>query len=381
MVEMTERLRGGALPAREFALERFYARWEFAVAHNLSASDVEPVGLADLLALADDECAALWDGLRLGYTESAGHPLLRAEIAALYDAAGPGDVLTFAGAEEGILLAMNALVRAGDHAVVVTPAYQSLYDVARAIGAEATAVPLRAEEGWRLDVDRVLEEVRPRTRLVVVNFPNNPTGALPSPGEMRRLQAGCAERGARLFSDEVYRGVEPEAGLRLPAATDLGADDLSLGVMSKAYGLAGLRIGWIVCRDEDVLRRIAALKDYTTICSSAPSELLAVIALRARDVLIARATEIVAHNRALLDAFFDDHADRVRWVPPRGGTTAFPRLIDRDADAFCARLAADDGVLLLPGSRFDVPGGHFRIGLGRRGIEAGLEVVGERLRG
>ncbi|HUG39422.1 MAG TPA: aminotransferase class I/II-fold pyridoxal phosphate-dependent enzyme [Longimicrobiales bacterium] len=368
------------LPLRPFALERFYARWEFAVAHNLSASDVEPVSLAELLALADPGSAALWAALRLGYTESAGHPLLREEIARLYERVSAGDVLTVSGAEEGILLSVGALVGPGDHVVVVAPAYQSLHDVARARGADASLVWLEAANGWRLDADRVLDALTPSTRLVVVNFPNNPTGSLPGAAEFQRLCAECAERGIRFFSDEVYRGVEPERGTRLPAAADLGEGAISLGVMSKAYGLAGLRIGWIACRDPVVLHRVGALRDYTTICSSAPSEILAIMALRAGDVLIDRAREIVSHNRALLADFFAAHADTVRWVPPRAGTTAFPELIGRDADAFCGRLAAEDGVLLLPGSSFDVPGGHFRVGLGRRGIERGLELLGGRLR-
>lgn len=368
------------LPVRPFALERFYARWEFEVAHNLSASDVEPVGLGELLALADAESAALWDGLRLGYTESAGHPLLRREIARLYERAAPEDVLTFAGAEEGILLTVAALVGAGDHVVVVAPAYQSLHDVARGRGADVSLVWLDAARGWALDVEEVIAELRPSTQLVVVNFPNNPTGALPEPGDFRRLHSACAERGIRLFSDEVYRGVELDPGRRLSAAADLGERDISLGVLSKAYALAGLRIGWIICRDHDVLRGVAALRDYTTICSSAPSEILSIIALRAGPTLLERSRGIIRDNLALWTDFADAHPERIRWTPPQGGTTAFPALPGRDTDPFCERLAAEDGVLLLPGSMFDLPGEHFRAGLGRRGIETGLNLLSERLR-
>ncbi|MBW3553188.1 MAG: aminotransferase class I/II-fold pyridoxal phosphate-dependent enzyme [Gemmatimonadetes bacterium] len=377
---MTQDSHPTPLPPRPFALERFYARWEFDVAHNLSASDVEPVGLGELLALADAESAALWDGLRLGYTESAGHPLLRWEIARLYERAVPEDVLTFAGAEEGILLTAAALVGAGEHVVVVAPVYQSLHDVARARGADVSLVWLDPDRGWELDVDRVIAELRPSTRLLVVNFPNNPTGALPEEAEFRRLHSACAERGIRVFSDEVYRGVELDPGRKLPAAADLGDRDISLGVMSKAYALAGLRIGWIVCRDRDVLRRVAALKDYTTICSSAPSEILSIMALRAGPTLLERSREIIRENLALWADFADAHPERIRWTPPRGGTTVFPALAGRDTDAFCERLAAEDGVLLLPGSMFDLPGEHFRAGLGRRGIGTGLNLLSERLR-
>ena len=368
------------LPPRPFALERFYARWEFEVTHNLSASDVEPVALRELLALADRETASLWDRLRLGYTESAGHPLLRREIARLYDGATPEDVLTLAGAEEGILLTVAATVGPGDHVVVVAPAYQSLHEVARARGADVTLVWLEEDRGWELDVDRVLAELRSSTRLLVVNFPNNPTGALPGEADFRRLHSACAERGVRLFSDEVYRGVELDPGRRLPAAAELGERDVSLGVMSKAYALAGLRIGWIVCRDPDLVRRVAALRDYTTICSSAPSEILSIMALRAGARLLERSRAIIRENLALWTDFAEAHREQVRWTPPKGGTTAFPRLPGRDTVAFCEGLAARDGVLLLPGSTFDLPGEHVRVGLGRRGIGTGLNLLSERLR-
>ena len=367
-------------PIRPFALERFYARWEFAVEHNLSASDVEPLALTELLGMADSETTALWRDLRLGYTESAGHPLLREEIARLYDHVRADDVLTFSGAEEGILLALGGLLEPGDHVVVVTPAYQSLHEVARARGVDVTRVPLEPDDGWRLDVDRVLGATRPATRMVVVNFPNNPTGALPDGAPFRRLHEGCVGRGIRLFSDEVYRGVELDAGLRLPAAADLGDRHLSLGVMSKAYALAGLRIGWIACRDPHVIHRLAALRDYTTICSSAPSEILALMALRAGERILSRSRAIITENLEAVTRLVGRHPDRIRWTPPRGGTTAFPALVGRDTEAFCERLAGADGVLLLPGSVFDMPGERVRLGLGRRGIEEGLEILDRRLR-
>ena len=167
----------------EFALERYFARWEFAVEHLLCASDVEGYPMSDLVALAGDEERRLWDGLRLGYTESTGHPLLRAEIASLYRRVDPDEVLVFAGAEEAIFCLINVLVGPGDHVVVTWPGYQSLHEVARAAGAEVAFHELREADGWALDADRLLEAVTPATRLVVVNVPHNPTGMLPPGGK------------------------------------------------------------------------------------------------------------------------------------------------------------------------------------------------------
>ena len=358
----------------DFALERFFARWEFAVRHLLCASDVEGWRMADLLELADDETGALWADLRLGYTEAPGHPLLRAEIARLYDTLDADDVLVFAGAEEAIFCLSNVLLGRGDHAVVTWPGYQSLYEVGRATGADVDLHELREADGWALDPERLIATLRPATRLVVVNAPHNPTGMLPSAAQWRRLTEELAARRIHLLADEVYRFLELDPADRLTAGADAFERGISLGVMSKSFALAGLRIGWLATRDRDLLARRAAFKDYTTICSSAPSEILALIGLRARDEVLARSRSIVAGNLERLDRLFADHADRLAWVRPRGGSIAFPRLIDREPiDAFAARLVEQEGVLLLPGSQFGYPGNHFRIGFGRLDLPTAVD--------
>ncbi len=361
----------------DFALERFFARWEFAVRHLLCASDVEGWPMSELLALADDETAAMWAGLRLGYTESTGHPLLRAEVASLYDALAPDDVLIFAGAEEAIFCLANVVLGPGDHAVVTWPGYQSLYEVGRSAGAEVDLHELHEAHGWALDVERLLGGLRLTTKLVVVNAPHNPTGMLPTHAEWSRLTGELADRGIHLLADEVYRFLEVDEATRLPAGADTFDRGISLGVMSKSFAMAGLRIGWLATRDRELLARCAAFKDYTTICSSAPSEVLALIGLRARDQVLARSRAIVATNLPRLDGFFADHGDRFAWVRPRGGSIGFPRLLgDESIDAFTARLVEAEGVLLLPGSAFGHQGNHFRIGFGRTDLPdavAGLE--------
>lgn len=355
----------------DFTLERYFARWEFAARHVLCASDVEPYRMSGLLELADDDSRRRWESLSLGYTESAGLPALRQEIAALYDGAGPEGTLVFAGAEEAVFLTMHATLEAGDHAVVVWPAYQSLYEVARSIGASVTLVPLDAAR-WSLDVDAVAAAIRPNTRVIVINSPHSPTGMQLAPAELARLVSLAELHGIRLFSDEVYRFLEHGAPA-LPPAASLSPNAVSLGVMSKAFGLAGVRIGWIAARDARLLARLAALKDYTTICSSAPSEVLALIALRARDRVLARARGIIDANLARLDVFFAAHADRFDWVRPRAGSVCFPRLLDGDVDRFASELVEREGVLLLPASQFGYPGNHFRVGYGRCDVPAALD--------
>lgn len=364
----------------DFALERYFARWEFAVRHVACASDVEGWSMAELLALADGETRAMWDALTLGYTESSGHPKLREAIAGLYETLAADDVLVFAGAGEAIYCLFASSVDSGDHLIVTWPGYQSLYDVARSVGAQVSLHVLREEDGWSLDVDRLIRSFRPTTRMVVVNAPHNPTGMLPTVAEWQRLAAACADAGIRLVADEVYRYLEHDGAETLPTGADLGERNISIGVMSKSLAMAGLRIGWLASRDRAVLERCARMKDYTTICSSAPSEILALIALRALDQVLARSRSIVASNLALADDFIARHPDTFSWVRPRGGSIGFPRLIPggragSSGDAFAASLVEQTGVLLLPSTTFGFGDSHFRLGLGRTDLPASLDAM------
>ncbi|ADB29199.1 aminotransferase class I and II [Kribbella flavida DSM 17836] len=364
----------------EFRLETYFSRWEFGARFHLTASDAQTLPLSELLALADDDGRERWESLALGYTETRGLPALREEIARTYEHVVPEDVLCFAGAEEALYLAMRTLLAPGDHVVVLTPNYQAAETVPLEI-CDVTGVALRAEDDWALDVDAIEQALRPATRMVSVNFPNNPTGALPSPEAWHRLVRLCDARGITLFSDEVYRGLELDRA-SLPQATDLSPSALSLNVMSKAYGLPGLRIGWIACRDRSVLDRLERAKHYTTICNSAPSEVLALIALRARDRLLSRNREIVARNLPVFDEFFRGYPDLFEWAPPQGGCVCYPRYAGADGvEAMCADLVEQAGVLLLPSSIYrseltETPQDRFRLGVGRLDPEPALAAWG-----
>lgn len=362
------------MPIPDFKLERYFARWEFAAPHLLCASDVEGLPMAELLALADDETRALWDGLRLGYTEAAGHPLLRAEIASLYGGVHPDEVLVFAGAEEAIYAFMRTALGPGDRVVATWPGYQSLYEVARDAGAEVDLLPLDRENGWALDPNLLRSTLAPTTRAIVLNFPHNPTGALPDRATFDAVVEIAREAGVLLFSDEVYRYLEHDPADRLPPAVEEYERGVSLGVMSKSFALAGLRIGWLATHDHDLLRRVASYKDYTSICNSAPSELLALMALRARNAVLERSRRIIADNLALLDPFFRQWEGVLGWVRPRAGSTAFPRFVPPvEIERLAAELVEEEGVLILPGTLLDYPGAHFRIGFGRTGLPAALD--------
>ncbi len=371
-----------ALP--EFRLEAHFARWEFAARHNLAASDAQSLALPQLLALADPADRAAFDAAWLGYTETRGAPDLRAAIADTYDRRPAEDILCFAGAAEAIYASMRVLLGPNDHAIVVTPNYQAAETVPLSICA-VTGVPLDPADGWSLDPDRVQAAIRPETRLVSINFPHNPTGKILERDRFDALVALCRRHGLWLFSDEVYRPLGPENTLHLPQAADAYERGLSLGVMSKAYGLPGLRIGWIACADRAVLARLERYKHYLSICNAAPSERLAVIALKARDAILARNRSLVTANLALLDAFFADHAELFDWTRPDGGCVAYPRYRGADGvEAFASRLVEEAGVLVLPSSIYRSELGEtafdrFRIGFGRSNLGEGLAALGAHL--
>lgn len=358
-------------------VETYFSRWEFTARFHMTASDAQTMTLGELLALGDDQDRAAFENLSLGYTTTYGDPALREVIAQTYEGVDAGEILCFAGAEEAIFLAMNVLLEADDHAVVVTPNYQSTETVPLAL-CEITGVALDPDDDWALDLDQVKAAIRPNTRVVSVSFPNNPTGKVISAASFSELVGMCDKRGIHLFSDEVHRGLERDPARTLPQAADLSGRSLSLNVTSKALGLPGLRIGWIACRDRTLLSRLERAKHYTTICSSAPSEALARIALKARTTILDRIRALVERNTRIFDAFFAEFPDLFEWRPPDGGCFAFPRYLGAEGvEEFCARLVREVGVLLLPSSIFwseltPTPTDRFRIGIGRASPEEGL---------
>ena len=359
----------------DFRLEVYLGRWEFAARHHLTASDAETLTVGELLELADDDGA--FARLPLSYTPTRGTPALLEAIAGLYERVAPEHVLTFAGAEEAMFWALGELVGPGEHAVVTVPNYQSMESLTVATGAAVDGLVLRPEDGWALDLDELERRLRPETRLVAVNFPNNPTGALPAPETFTRLVELCDERGIRLFSDEVYRGLELDPARTLPQAADLSPRALSLNVMSKAYGLPGLRIGWLAAHDHDLLDRLERRKHYTSICNAGPSEFLAALALRHGEAIRARNRGIIEANLPVFDAFFARWDELFAWEHPHGGCVCFPRYLGGDVSSFCRALVDKAGVVLLPSDIYAselgaVPGDRFRIGVGRRDPEPAL---------
>lgn len=330
-----------------------------------------PVG--ELLGLEPDAETRL-RALRLNYTETPGGEALRRAIASHYAHGDPEAILVHSGSEEAISNFFNAVLERGDHAIVQFPAYQSHYSLPEALGAEVSRWNSNLDDAGSPDVDQLQAMVRPRTRAIVLTTPNNPTGYAFSRAQIDAVVTLARQHGLWLFSDEVYRGTEREAE-RIPAACDLYERGVSLGGLSKTYGLAGLRIGWVATQDAALRERMAALKDYSSICNSAPSELLAELALRNSDRIVERVRAIVARNLDCLDEFFARRSDRFAWRRPRAGTTSFTRYLGGSSEAFCGELVERAGILLLPSVLFDAGDEHVRFGYGRANLPEALTAL------
>ncbi|MHA1169025.1 MAG: aminotransferase class I/II-fold pyridoxal phosphate-dependent enzyme, partial [Candidatus Hodarchaeales archaeon] len=247
----------------------------------------------------------------------------------------------------------------------------SLYEIAKSIGCEISRWTMDSEKDWDLDLNQLVSSISPQTKVIIINFPHNPTGGMVDEKKFTEIIDVARNKDLYIFSDEVYRFLEFE-GKTLPPACDLYDRAVSLGVMSKAFGLAGLRIGWIATRDK-ILDKMAAFKDYTTICNSTHGEFLAELALRNKSSILERNLKIISSNLKLLDDFFKKNREIMTWNRPKAGSIAFPRLKNGLSSSDLSRdVLADKGVMLLPGKLFDYGDSHFRIGYGRKSMPEAL---------
>ena len=376
-------------PMRDFGLEVYFSHWEFSARHHMTASDLESMNVSDLLAMGTSEQVAGFHTQWLGYTQTWGAPELRAQIASTYDHMVPENILCLAGAGEGLYAVPKVLLNSSDHVIVPTPNYQGAETVPLSV-CEVSGVPLRRDTnarcGWRLEIDDIKAAIRPNTKLLSLNFPQNPTGILIPRTDLEELIVLCRSRGIYIFCDEVYRGVELDLNDQMPQIADVYEKGISLNVLSKAYGLPALRIGWIASQDKELLLKVERYKHYLSICNSGPSESLALIALKSKHKILQRNRKLLLENVVLLETLFDDYPGLFEWHRPLGGCVAFPRYTGPDGgEEFCRKLIEESGVLLLPSSIYkselaDIPNDHFRIGFGRDQVfKEGLAAMREHL--
>lgn len=361
----------------DFKLEVFFSKYEFTAPYLLAQSDCESMSIEELLGFeagAEEQFKQLW----LGYTEVPGSPTLRRQIAKLYQRVNEEGILVHVGAQEAIFNFMNVALEPGDHVICQFPIYQSLYEVAKSIGCEVSMWQLKqGEKGWELDLDELKSLMKPNTKLLVINTPNNPTGYTLNLTEIQAITELAREQGWLIFSDEVYQGLE-ETPPNFFA--DHYENAVSLGVMSKAYGLAGLRVGWIATQNQELYDKMARFKHYTTICTSGPSEFLAEIALRHGHQILTRNRAIIQSNQQLANSFFQRHTELFTNNVPQSGPVAFHKVhTDQPIEQFCEKLVDQTGVLLLPATVYDLSEPYVRMGYGRRSFAECLKRFEEYL--
>ncbi|MDX1413368.1 MAG: pyridoxal phosphate-dependent aminotransferase [Candidatus Promineifilaceae bacterium] len=358
-----------------FATEHFFARYEFNTPYQLCNSDCETVAIAELLQMAGVSLEDL-GRLALGYTESQGNPQLREAVAESYALAEADDIIILGSPVEGIYLAARALLEPGDEVIVLTPAYDALINMfAHVVGSENVKKWsfAAADTTWELDFEQLQGLVSAQTKLIVVNFPHNPTGFLPSREQMQELVEFASAHDLWLFYDEMYFGLVHSRTAEIPSAADVSERAVVLSGLSKTYGLPGLRSGWLVVQDEALRQNILNWKFYTSICPPAPSEFLALAAWRVREQLRARNIAQIESNLRLADAFFDRWSSMFTWRRPLAGSVALVGMDVPSVTAFAERLADEAGVLIHPAVTLGSDDRHARFGFGRAGFAEALQ--------
>ncbi len=351
-----------------FKLERYFAKYEFSAKYLLCSSDCDGLPQKQILSYADSETKSLWENLHLGYTESLGLPRLREEVSKLYKSISKDEVLIVT-PEEGIFIALQTILKKGDHVVCVFPGYQSLYSIAESLGCEVSKWMPNEEKGWYFDPADLEKLIKPNTKLIIVNFPHNPTGYLASKVDYEKIISLAKEKNIYLFSDEMYRFLEYDSADRLDSASDIYENAVSLFGVSKTFGLAGLRIGWLTTKNKELYTQFSTYKDFTTICSSAPSEILSLIALKARDKIIKNNLNKINKNISVLEDFIKRNAKIFSWVKPKAGTICFPKInLDISSYDFCEKVVKNIGIMLLPSTVYDFGDKHVRVGFGRKNL-------------
>jgi aspartate/methionine/tyrosine aminotransferase len=363
-----------------FATEHFFARYEFTTPYQLCNSDCETLSVGELLEMAD-VTSEEFGRLSLGYTESLGNPELRESIASAYASIHPEDVVILGTPIEGIYLAARAGFNPGDE-VVLCPAYDALINMFEHVVGAGNVKKWRFKPGatrWELDFDELNRLISSKTRMLVVNFPHNPTGFLPSPTQLGQLINTVNKHGLILFCDEMYFGLVHQGTQPIPSAAELCPRSVVLSGLSKTYGLPGLRSGWLIVQDQTLRDEFVNWKFYTSICPPAPTEFLTAAAWKVRNQLRARSLVQIKHNLKLADVFFARWPELFTWRRPQAGSTALVGMHVPSVEAYAEKMAREAGVLIQPATTLGWDDQHFRMGLGRAAFGVALEKFEEYL--
>ncbi len=363
-----------------FELERIQSLYENTVDYNLTESGFHPFTLRELLA--PDQLDEIEETV-LGYGQTNGSLEIRKQIAALYPAQGPDNVLVTNGSSEANFVACHTLLEPGDEVVMMVPNYMQIWGIAEEMGAKPVAFHLREENGWAPDLDELRRLVTDRTRMIAVCNPNNPTGYSLTDAEMMEIAAIADRAGSWVYADEVYRGAELD-GVELKSFVGLGERVVVNGGLSKAYALPGLRLGWLV-GPADIVGSSWAYHDYTSITAGILSHKIGSIVLspQVRPRILERNRAMLRSNLQLTLNWAGSFGDLLRFVPPKAGGMAFMHYnFDINSTELADWLRKEHSVFILAGDCFGMDQ-YFRIGIGAEAgyLQSGLKVLRNALSG
>lgn len=359
---------------KDFLLERYFAKHEFTAKYLLSSSDCDGFEMNYVLENASKEELSLWSNMKLGYTDSQGSPELRESILQHYNSESIDNVVVASPGELNYIT-MHVLLKPSDHVVVIGPCYQSLSEVVKSIGCELSYWKPKPET-WVFNTDDLEDLLKLNTKLIILNFPHNPTGSYLTLGQLEEIIAIAERKSLHIFSDEMYHKLVHGATKELPPISDLYARGISLWGTSKTFGLAGLRTGWLVSQDTKFLQSVIKYKDYLSICSSAPSEVLSMMALNNIDKYLQPNLNKIQKNIILFKSFAENHKSIASFVPPQAGSTAFVKLdIEEPALKFSNDLVLQTGIMTVPAVMFEYPDKYIRVGFGRESFAEVLNLL------
>jgi len=368
-----------AMKINDFKLERYFAKHEFTAKYLLSSSDCDGYEMKYLLENASKDEMDLWEGIKLGYTESEGNPLLREAILQYYKIKTIENVVVASPGELNFI-SMNVLLDSKDHAITVSPCYQSLSEVVKSVNCELSLWKPSPDK-WEFNTADLEKLIQKNTKLIILNFPHNPTGSYLKREQLDEIVRIAEKHDIYIFSDEMYRKLIIDDIEELPPISDIYEKGISLWGTSKTFGLAGLRTGWLVTHDTDFLLKVVSFKDYLSICNSAPSEILSIIALNNIDKFLPQNLKTIRENILLFNEFVAKHPIISSFTPPKAGSTGFIKLnIENSALEFSNNLVNETGIMTVPAEMFEQQGKYLRIGFGRRNFPEILDILDKYLK-
>lgn len=358
-----------------FLVDAYFTKYESKAKYMMGSSDPESLPLKEVASNLSQYAEE-----PLGYALGNGYQPLRDKLSTLYKTVNPHQIAMMNGGEETIYVTMRALLKAGDEIVVQMPSYQSLSVIAKEIGCSIIEYRPSFEQNWQFDLEELKNKITPRTRLLILNYPHNPTGACLTDSEMDSIVELCREHNIYLVADEVYRFLRMDESCSDASFADLYENTVALGSFSKTFAAPGLRLGWVATRSSELMQKLLAYRHFTSTCSNLPCQWLASELLNKKDIIMERNNRIVRENAALLEQFVKQFPNLFSYVPPKGATMAYVKLLgEQRAMEFCMEILEHTSVLIVPSSVLENSDEYLRVGLCRESFPKCIELVSDYL--